>query len=287
MSVRDEAKASAMKFRRVFGVDFSGARAPAGLIWLAECRPTGHTLELLSLRPMSELTEASDRSAVLAELVERIVDSSDALWGMDFPFALPVEIAPGYLEQLDWLADWSQDAYALGRECVRRARELGPRLHLRRQTDVETKTPFDCYHYRIICQTFHGMRDVLRPLSREPRVAVIPFDYPRLGSAKVVVVESCPGSTLKRLGLPHNRYKQPTGERLTAGRRRTRERILEGLTPLVSFSQQHRARMMQNPGGDALDALIAAAGSWQCWRGLDHDAVARHERYPLEGLVFA
>jgi hypothetical protein len=280
---------SLRRFRRVFGVDFSGARQPAELIWVAECRPRRNALELLSLRPMSELVEARDRADVLSELACRIGESRDALWGIDFPFALPIEIAPDYREQLQWLADWPGDAYALGRECVRRARQLGPKLHIRRQTDVETKTPFDCYHYRIVCQTFHGMRDVLRPLSREPRVAVIPFDYPRLERSETtaVVVEACPGSTLKRLGLPHNRYKQPTGGRLTAARRPTRATILDGLSGLVAVAPEERLRMMTNPGGDALDAVIAAAGSWQCWRDLDHAAVARHDRYPREGRVFA
>ena len=32
---------------------------------------------------------------------------------------------------------------------------------IRRLTDIEEKAPFDPYHYRIIYQTFHGMRDVL------------------------------------------------------------------------------------------------------------------------------
>lgn len=278
------------RFRRVFGVDFSGAKKPGELIWIAECRPGRGDLELLSLKPMSALTDATDRDAVLPDLVARIVASRDSLWGIDFPFALPVEIAPDYRGQLDWLASWIGDAYDLGRECVRRARELGPRLHLRRQTDVETRTPFDCYHYRIVCQTFHGMRDVLRPLAGEPRVAVIPFDYGRLAGrspADVIVVEACPGSTLKRMGLPHNRYKQPTGSRVSAARRRTRETILEGLSRHVSINAANRATVMGNPGGDALDAILAAVGTWQCWRTTDHPGVARHSRYPREGMVFA
>lgn len=274
-------------FRRVFGVDFSGARAPAELIWIAECRPRGERLDLLSLAPMSKLSDATARDAVLAELVRRIAGSNDALWGIDFPFALPLEIAPGYRAQLEWLADWPGDAYALGRECVRRAKERGPRLHLRRQTDIETKTPFDCYHYRIVCQTFHGMRDVLRPLADSPGVAVIPFDGERLDTAGVVVVEACPGSTLKRLGLPHQRYKQPAGGRLTPVRQRTRATILAGLAPLLSITRAQRGTIMRNGGGDALDAVVAAVGAWHRWRDVDLLAVARHPRYPREGMVFA
>ena len=35
---------------------------------------------------------------------------------------------------------------------------LGGPLHIRRLTDSEAKTPFDCYHYRIIYQTAHNLK---------------------------------------------------------------------------------------------------------------------------------
>jgi hypothetical protein len=159
-------------------------------------------------------------------------------------------------------------------------------MHIRRDTDTEAKAPFDCYHYRIIYQTYHGMRDVLLPLSRKKGVAILPFQYRRMARAASVVVEACPSSTLKRLGLPHQNYKQPTGGPLTAKRLRTRRAILEGLLRRVKIDDHHRRVIMRNPGGDAMDSVIAALGTAEAWLAADHRAIARHPRYPLEGRLY-
>jgi hypothetical protein len=47
-----------------------------------------------------------------------------------------------------------------------------------------------------------------------------------------------------------------------------------------------RAVLLGNPGGDALDALVAAVGAARAWAATDHAAVARHARYPREGRQF-
>src|SRR4051795_4700647 len=103
-------------------------------------------------------------------------------------------------------------------------------------------------------QTFYGMRDVLGPLVGVRGTAVLPFHYRRLPRARRVLVEACPASTLKRLGLPHQNYKQPEGGPLTRKRLRTRHAILEGLTRNLLIGDAHRRVMMRNGGGDALDA---------------------------------
>src|SRR5262249_53602961 len=81
----------------------------------------------------------------------------------------------------------------------------------RRRPDLEEQAPFAPYHYRIIYQTFHGMRDVLGPLRGEPGTAILPFHYRRLAAAERVLVEACPASSLRLLGLPNRNYKQPEG----------------------------------------------------------------------------
>jgi hypothetical protein len=144
-------------------------------------------------------------------------------------------------------------------------------------------TPVDAF---IIYQTFFGMRDVLGPLRRREGTALLPFQYRRLPRARRVLVEACPASTLKRMGLPHQNYKQPEGGRLTPKRLRTRRRILEGLSAHVRFDERARRRMMRNGGGDALDALIAAVGAARAWRECDHRGIARHPRYPREGRLY-
>lgn len=280
-------------FDTIYGVDFSGAKRAGRFIWVAKLEPgdrrAGPANRLASLHRLETLCGTADRDAGLAHLVGLIRDSRRALWGLDFPFGLPVEVigsADGWDEQLDWVRGWVGGAYALGLECIRRARVLGDRMHIRRATDAEAKAPFDCYHYRIIYQTFHGMRDVVGRLQTAPRTAVLPFQYRKLRTADRVLIESCPASTLKRLGLPHATYKQPAGGPLTRVRLRTRHRILAGLAGRVEISAGHRRVIMRNGGGDALDAVIAAVGAAIGWAAADHRLIARHPRYPREGRIY-
>jgi hypothetical protein len=276
--------------RTVFGVDFSGARLAGRNTWIAALRAARRgPSRLVSLHRLEALTGVADRGPALAHLVVLIRDSDRALWAFDFPFGLPIEVmAVGarWADQFSFLREWADDAYAAGVECVRRARQLGGALHIRRVCDTEVKTPFDCYHYRIIYQTFFGMRDVLGPLRRDPATAVLPFQYRRLLAARRVLIESCPASVLKDLRLPHQNYKQTEPGPLSRKRLKTRRAILAGLESFVAMTSAHRRAIMRNGGGDALDAVIAAVGAWRAWRRTDHAAVARHPRYRLEGRVY-
>jgi hypothetical protein len=279
-------------FETIYGVDFSGAKLAGRNTWVArvEAAKRGHPpYRLAELTCLEKLAGTAERGAALAHLVRLIAASDGALWALDFPFGLPVEVmAPGaaWPRQLDFLGAWGEDAYAVGVECLRRARELGGPMHIRRLTDAEARTPFDCYHYRIIYQTFYGMRDVLGPLRLARHTAILPFQYRRLPAARRVLVEACPSSTLKRLGLPHNNYKQPEGGPLTRKRLHTRRLLLDGLLRHVRFDERQRRTMMRNGGGDALDAALAAVGAAQAWSAADHPSIARHPRYPREGRLF-
>jgi hypothetical protein len=130
------------------------------------------------------------------------------------------------------------------------------------------------------------MRDVLGPLWRVRGTAILPFQYGRLANARRVLVEACPASTLKRLGLPHTNYKQPQGGPLTRKRRRGRRAILDGLAGRVEIGARQRRVLMRNGGGDALDAVIAAVGVLRAWAAANHWRVARHPRYPREGRLY-
>ncbi|HZT60718.1 MAG TPA: DUF429 domain-containing protein [Pyrinomonadaceae bacterium] len=284
-----------MKFRAIYGVDFSGARLAGRNTWVAriERRRHGSGCEsrwrLAELARLEDLCGTAERGPALGFLVGLIEESEGALWSLDFPFGLPVELMGGrWAKQFEFLGEWGEDEYGAGLECVRRSKLLRGVKHIRRLTDIEERAPFDPYHYRIIYQTFHGMRDVLAPLVRRRRAhtAILPFQYRRLRGARRVVVEACPASTLKRLNLPHQNYKQPEGGPLTPKRRRTRRAILEGLACHVCIGERDRRRIMRNGGGDALDAVIAAVGAARSWRETDHDGVARHLRYPREGRLY-
>src|SRR5260370_22615234 len=197
-------------FDAIYGVDFSGAKLAGRNIWVARTEPLPGRkrppfYRLTALSRLERRCGTAERGPALAYLTALIGESEQALWALDFPFGLPIEVmAPTatWPAQFDFLRQWGDDAYSAGIECVRRARVLGGAMHIRRVTDSETKTPFDCYHYRIIYQTFFGMRDVLGPLRQTAFTAVLPFHYRRLGTARRVLIEACPTSTLKRLRLP-------------------------------------------------------------------------------------
>ena len=278
-----------LEFKRYYGVDFSGARQAGDTIWVAEVVPNRKGLTLVSLRSLTAICGTAERREALAYLVDLVLASEDALWGFDFPFGFPIELFPDgtqWRDQFDFLHEWKDDAYGCGLECVRRATEFLQRKHIMRATDTEARTPFDSFHYRIIFQTFFGMRDVVNPLRQSVGTAVLPFQYQKLAKAMRVVVECCPGSVLKRVKVPHQNYKQPTGGPLTRKRRTTRHSILEWLTGLVRIDDQHRRVMMRNPGGDAIDAVIAAVGASEAVASADHLAIAKHPRYRREGRLF-
>ena len=291
----DRPSLATRRFASVYGVDFSGAKLAGRNTWVARTEPARSArrvppLRLVELHRLEDLCGTAEREPSMRGLVDLIANSRDALWGMDFPFGFPVEVMDDgctWPEQLRLLGDWADDAYDLGLWCLDRAKALGGPMHIRRATDLEAKAPFDCYHYRIIYQSFHGMRDVLEPLSRKRQTAILPFRYARLPRARRVVMESCPASTLKRLGIPHQNYKQPAGGKLTPIRLRTRRTIFARLAAHVAIDDRHRRVMMRNGGGDAIDAVIAAVGAHWGWQNADHAAIARHARYPREGYLYA
>jgi hypothetical protein len=139
---------------------------------------------------------------------------------------------------------------------------------------------------RLFYQTFFGMRDVVNPLRQTRGTAVLPFQYRKLPRARRVVVECCPGSVLKRVRLPHQNYKQPAGGPLTPKRRRTRHAILDWLGGEVAIDGRFRRVLMRDPGGDAIDAVIAAVGAARAVAAADHRAIARHPRYRHEGHLY-
>ncbi len=278
-----------MQIDSIIGVDFSGAKLAGKNIWLADVEPDGDRLRLRGLNSLETLAGAAEREIALPSLADRIVTSTNTLWAIDFPFALPIELAcmgPSFAHQLATTQVYKGDAYDFGRWLLAEAKKLGGANHIRRQTDSEAKTPFDCYHYRIICQTFHGMRDVLRAIAADERTAILPFQYERLKKAKRVVIEACPSTTLKKFGWPHQNYKQPAGGPLTAKRLATRKQLYAGLATLIDIPPALQRVIARNPGGDALDAVLAAVGAWRAWNAVDHAAIANHARYPLEGYVY-
>lgn len=273
----------------VIGIDYSGAAQSGKTAWLAHCEVMADkTLRLVALDPLERLAESPFRDDVNAYLVARMLAADKTLVGADFPFSLPLALDLGdWKSQLDHVADFQGDAKQYGRMLVKRTENItGGQKHIRRQTDRDSATPFDCYHYRIIYQTFHGMRDVLRPLSIANAIRVIPFQDVLPGT-DVVVAEACPSSTLKRLGLPHQNYKQSGNRAPEEKHLVNRRRILSGIRGKIMVSQHRRGVILKNPGGDALDSVLAAVGVWDAVRcGSPAANQRRGSRDCVEGRVY-
>lgn len=88
---------------------------------------------------------------------------------------------------------------------------------------------------------------------------------------------------LKKLGLPHQNYKQPAGGPLVRKRKLTRHAILTGLAEHVHIADRERRLVTWSGGGDALGAIIAAVRAALAFHAADHRVIARHPRYPREG----
>ncbi|MCA9220568.1 MAG: hypothetical protein KDA71_09595 [Planctomycetales bacterium] len=250
-------------------------------------------LRLISLHPIGTLAGGDDRERVNDYLVDRISSQRQTFWGCDFPFGLPIELSielsiGGWPEQLSHAKRFAGSAKEYGRGLVEMTERVCGQKHVRRRTDRETQTPFDCYHYRIIYQTFHGMRDVLAPIAENPLVRVLPFQYQKTVRKRghSIVVEACPSSTLKRLGLPHQRYKQSGGKPPELVHQTTRRKILKTMARFVAISPHRRRVIMNDPGGDALDAVLAGWGAWLGFVAAEHEKIASHDRYPREGYVY-
>lgn len=274
----------------VFGVDFSGAKLAGHATWIARLDPLpAGRYRLRELDRLTDLAPSPRRRAALRALVDRVAASpADSLWAIDAPLGLPLEVLDPrwrWASVLAHVSGWRRGAYDYGLWCLRRSvRRIGA-MHAYRLTDREARAPFDPYHYRIVYQTFHALRDVARPLREAGAVGVMPFDRPRLHGLPRALVETCPSSTLKRLGLPHQRYKRPNGA-LTRVERATRRVILGGLAPFIEWPAALEREALRDPGGDALDAVIAALGAAQAWARTDLGAVAAHPRYRREGFLF-
>lgn len=274
----------------VFGVDFSGARRAGDATWVARLEPLGAgRYHVGSLDRLADLAPSTHRRAALRALVALIATSPrNSLWALDAPLGLPLEVLDPrwrWPSVVAHVASWRRGAYDYGLWCVRRSMRRTGALHTYRLTDRETRAPFDPFHYRIIYQTFHAIRDVVLPLRATGAVAVMPFDLAHLATRPRVLVETCPSSTLLRLGLPHQRYKAPRGA-TTRVERRTRKRILEGLSAWIELPRDTLRVLMRDPGGDALDAVIAGVGAAQAWGSADLESIASHRRYRREGFLF-
>lgn len=242
----------------ILGVDFSGAQNAGKGIWLARAVPDGDRLHVEALHAAADLpNSARQRDAALSALQATIAASGDSIVGLDFPLSLPEVLLSGQ-SWLSFVTTFASnyptaDAFKATSKLQTNGREL------RRSCEIAAKVPFAAYNLRLYKQTYYGLRDLVAPLVAARQAAVLPIQRPLAG--RPALIEICPASTLQRLGLYHVAYKG----RDVATRER-RAQLLDALSGLgVVMPAAVHAAALDNTGGDALDALLAAFATWQAW----------------------
>jgi hypothetical protein len=220
----------------------------AGRLHVADCAPIGRWAGAKATR--TECHRA---------LVDLVAAAPDGVFGCDFPFSLPEFLMQGH--------SWARFADDFGRQFAlpeifrEHCRILAQGTERRRNCDREARVPFAAYNLRIYRQTFYGVRDVLAAAVARRVAAVIPMqDY---AANLAWIIEACPASTLKSLGV----YKPYKGT--TKAHRAQRARILdrlEGAGLTAAPESTLRKTLLADAGGDALDSVVAAAATAGAYR---------------------
>lgn len=259
--------------RRIFGIDFSGAAKAGNLIWLAEVEQTARGLSITSCRRAADLPGgAADRDSALTALRAFIAATPNAIFGCDFPFSLPKSL----IKQDSWvgfLDDFAyRDADAFREHCRRQTNGTEPK----RETDKESGTPWCAFNIRLRHQTFHGLGRLLRPLVLADQAVVLPMQRPR--ADRPWLIETCPASLLISIEhRPPYKGRKQRDVRLALVSELVRRGLFRELP-----SNIHRT-VIENPGGDALDSILAAVSTAAALREIE---AGRGGGDPLEGRVY-
>lgn len=239
--------------RRILGIDFSGARDAGKKIWIAEGEEADGKLRVVDLRPAAELPGGDVQPVTaIAALARHIVAAPNTVAGCDFPFSIPrglieepsweafIAAFPARFADADRFRDWA-------------FRKAGMR-ELRRRTDGAEKTPFNSYNLRIHRQTWWGIAALLNPFLVSGTAVIRPYQ-PLPRRIKPIVIEACPACAMKSIGFyPPYKGRDPSHR---AARAATLRKLV-GDGYLERPSRSITARILDNAGGDALDAVIAA-----------------------------
>lgn len=237
---------------RILGVDFSGARDAGAKIWIATGARCDGPLEIVDCRPAMDLPGgAKSPEIALAALRGYVVAEPDTIAGCDFPFSLPADL----LVAKDWRSfalDFTRH-YPTPLDFHDLCHRATGGVETKRRTDREDRTPFNSFNLRLYRQTWWGIGHLLAPLVARDEARIWP-QMPKRGG-KPLLVEVCAACSLIRL----DHYPSYKGR--TPAHRKARAGILDLLITrgwLASPKRALRSLLLDNTGGDALDAVIGA-----------------------------
>ena len=271
--------------KRIYGIDFSGAKDAGRRIWVAAGVIEDNALRIETCLRADNLPESGRGLELCLPALRNLVASESAgVFGFDFPFGLPRGL--GLAEQESWESFILSfpDRFAGSEEFREACRAVSRRPELKRVTDTETQAPLSPYNLRLYRQTYFGIRDLLFPLVRDRRACVLPMQ--RVLPDKPWILEICPALTLKDKEI--NLYL-PGYKRGTVESSRARAQILQGIedTGLIHIaSEDTRAKILNNRGGDALDSVIAALAVFRALSDLSAPDIESSADYALEGRIY-
>ncbi len=266
---------------RVYGVDFSGAVDAGKKIWIASGRFEGPALRIETCARAESLPgSARDRDRCLAALRDLIQGATDSAFGFDFPFSLPWKL----VKEKNWegFVRLFKGRYATPDKFRAACRSAGGGRELRRSTDEDAKTPFSPYNLRLYKQTYYGIRDLLAPLVASRTVRVLPMQ--EAVPEKAWILEICPASLLKLQGLYGHPYKGKTPSHCSARLDILQHFEKEGSLAIPAL--QVLDTILADPGGDALDSVLAALATFRALRNPGSLFPLAKKTYALEGYVY-
>lgn len=280
----------------VYGVDFSGARNAERNIWLAGGPLEGGELHVETLGQAKDVLDGdpSGREATHEAFVAWLREREPAAVGLDFSFGVPALLAEAVTSGP---ADWTvfldafpsddcpdADAFEDWGKALTHEHTSGERAFLKRETDgpVGASSPYGFIGSTI---TYYGVRDVLAPLvlgsdGGEAVATVAPMQTAAF-EPPLTLLETYPAGALDRSGLQRDSYKGAS-----ATERAHRRENLDGLVEStgVSVTSEQRETVIENTGGDALDAVVAAAATL---RAVESEFAVDTERYDeREGYIY-
>jgi hypothetical protein len=253
------------------GVDWSGAVEAGRKVWRAELSGDG---ELVDLR---QPWLGQGGVEFIRSVAAWIASMSEAWVAFDFPFGIALADQQALFgRRLDHPRKWSAvvaHAYDTPLTFVSALAALNLFGKHRRECDGDA--PWPPLFRQLMYQTYCGHR-LLHLLSQ--RVRLLPWDH--AVTAAVSVVETCPATVLKRLGLDATRYKG-------AGTRRQRLILLEAVVRLEKLYVPPTLRnaILEDDESDAFDALLAATAARRAAHA-DHQQLSGGLSSLLEGCIY-
>jgi hypothetical protein len=278
---------------RVFGVDFSGAQDAETNVWIAGGPLSAEGLRIDTLGPAAEvLDDPTGRVETHRGLVSWLRCQENTAVGLDFSFGLPAFLAeemaaadwPAFLDAFPPAGCDDADSFEDWGKARTRDHTDGDRTFCKRKTDrpVGASSPYGFIGSTI---TYYGVRDVLKPVVRgsdggQAVATVAPMQTTTFDPA-LTLLETYPAGTLDRLGLSRQNYKGGSD-----AERKRRERNLDGLVADagVDIGDDGRETVIENTGGDALDAVVAAVATR---RAVEGEFAVADDRYDeREGYIY-